>query len=271
MQRGEIQGVEILSVAGALGRFEIHREFCEAAIVQEISEGVDAEVSLADVLVAIDSGGEGLFAIVQMKRAQMVQTDDAIELLERLGEFAFRAERVAGGEEMAGVEANSQSRGILGAFEQFREVFEAMAQAGPLPRGRFEPDLDLVRGRGSQNNIERGNDIRQSLLFFASGGRAGMENDARQAKLLGPIEFNAEGLDRFVAQFRIGTGEVDQIAGVAARFLNIRGLDGLVKAGGLLVGNRLRLPLGIVLCEDLDGCHAERGGGLDRLVVASGD
>ena len=79
-QCGEIYGV-FLHVRAFWG-FEDFGDFVEARRGHDCAEGVESDLSLSDMLVAIHSGAAGDFGIVEVKGGEMFTADDAVELAE---------------------------------------------------------------------------------------------------------------------------------------------------------------------------------------------
>ena len=116
-QRPEVAPVPRIGVAQApaLGRIELrrleqHRQPCEARIVDQTPERFEPEAALADVLVPIDPAAARLLRIVQVKRREAIEANDAIEIRERVAIALFAAEVVAGRQQVAGIEADGDAR-----------------------------------------------------------------------------------------------------------------------------------------------------------------
>src|SRR5688572_24555213 len=121
-QRPQVSGVPRVHVGPApafrsfeLRRFEQHRKLCKSTVVQQAAKGFQSETALADVLVAIDTASAGLLRIIEVKESDAVETDHAIELAERASVAFDRAEIVACGQEVTGIEADANPRGSVEA------------------------------------------------------------------------------------------------------------------------------------------------------------
>src|SRR5262249_61893188 len=87
--------------------------------------------------------------------------------------------------------------------------------------------------------------------------RAGMDDDAREAKRLGALELVGEGVDRLRPERRVRVAEVDEIArvreDVTDRVSPARGPE----LADLVRRERLRRPLPLIFQEDLDRAAAQ--------------
>ena len=81
----------------------------EARIVDDVSEGLTSDFPLADASVAIDAGAEVGFGIVEMKGEDLVEADETFELVDGMVPTGWGANLMAGGEEMGGVDAESEA------------------------------------------------------------------------------------------------------------------------------------------------------------------
>src|SRR5690606_1618641 len=98
-------------------------------------------------------------------------------------------ERIAGGEEMAGVDADCDAVAGLRLVDHPLELLKTMPKAGPLPRRRFKYQFRFTLRRRAMQDVDRLRHQRDPLLFALLSMRAGMNNDADQTELLRPIEF----------------------------------------------------------------------------------
>src|SRR6187431_2298727 len=69
----------------------------EARVVQQKAKGLEADLALADVLVAVDAGAERLLRVVEMERADVVEADVLFHLVDRARVALPGADLVAGG------------------------------------------------------------------------------------------------------------------------------------------------------------------------------
>src|SRR5205814_10449831 len=124
-----------LRAAFGLRRLEQHRQIAEAAIVHEASERLEPEAPVADVLVAIDAAAERPLRVVQVKHLQPIEADQPLELLEGRRVAAGRADLVAGGEQMARVEADADPAMAVGLRDDRCELLERRAERRALLGG----------------------------------------------------------------------------------------------------------------------------------------
>lgn len=81
----------------------------EARIPKQEPKGLQTNVPTANVGVAVDSAAERLLTVVQMESSEPGDADKAIECRHRRLILFLRPKRIAGSEDVASVEADSQS------------------------------------------------------------------------------------------------------------------------------------------------------------------
>ena len=84
---------------------------------------------------------EPLLRIVDVKGLELFETDDPVEFVESPPVPFFGGDVVAGGEDMAGVEADGKTVGEGGAVDDGLQVLEPVADIGPLAGGGFQEDF----------------------------------------------------------------------------------------------------------------------------------
>src|ERR1041385_4988775 len=65
-----------------LRRLQHFGDAAETRVVDDVREGVAADGALADVLVAVDARAEGLLRVVEVKRADVLDADVALHLVD---------------------------------------------------------------------------------------------------------------------------------------------------------------------------------------------
>ena len=122
----------------------------EARMIQDAREGLLADVAAADVLVAVEAGGEGGFRIVDVDYADVFEADRGVGFIEGAVEAFGGADFEAGGQEMGCVEADARlgdnAAGARG-LQDLTQMIELRAQASSLPCGVFDQDADGTAGR----------------------------------------------------------------------------------------------------------------------------
>ena len=84
--------------------------------MEQSPERLEADASVADVLVTIDAAAARPLRVVAVKHLEPIEADDPIELLERIAIARLGRDVVARGDEMAGVEADADApRSVAGA------------------------------------------------------------------------------------------------------------------------------------------------------------
>ena len=79
----------------------------EARIIQQTPERLRANLSLPDMLVAVEPGSSGGLRVIAVKYRDVLQPDGRIELRECLFVACFRNDVVSGNVSVAGVNAGS--------------------------------------------------------------------------------------------------------------------------------------------------------------------
>src|SRR5207247_2881038 len=119
-------------------RLEGHGHTQEATVGHEPAEGGHAQLALADLFVAIEPGAEGRLGVVEMEGADAPDPHVAGTALHG-GVVAFGlSEIVAGGEEVAGVEADPDALRNLDGAEEQGELLEGPADGRAAARGVLE-------------------------------------------------------------------------------------------------------------------------------------
>ena len=99
----------LLAVLSSLGVSSSIGCSANRGIVEQHPEWLQPKAALADVLVAVDAAAAWLLRVIQVKSADAPDADDPVEAREG-GGVAFRtADVIAGGEQMARVEADADS------------------------------------------------------------------------------------------------------------------------------------------------------------------
>src|SRR4051812_37097427 len=110
----------------------------ESRIVQQPSERLDSQTSLANVFVPINPTAARLLGVVQVKHLQPIEANDAIEFGEGLGVAFLGAQIVSGSQQVARIQAHANARRSVHVTKDRRQVLETMAQVCALSRGVFE-------------------------------------------------------------------------------------------------------------------------------------
>jgi len=78
-------------------------------VVQQPAKAVQADLAAADVRVAIDPGAAWALAVVEMKRLDLLEADRGLECGDCAAVIAGASQGVAGGEQVARVDAQCPS------------------------------------------------------------------------------------------------------------------------------------------------------------------
>src|SRR3954451_4649400 len=92
-----------------LRRLQQFRDAAEARVVQQEAKGLDADLAVADVLMPVDARAERLLRIVEMKRADIFDSDMRFERIDRPLVFVAIADLVSRGEDVARIETDADA------------------------------------------------------------------------------------------------------------------------------------------------------------------
>src|SRR5262249_3290311 len=112
-EHAEIDRVHILPVYFFLRRLQYHRPIPKPRVVHQEPERLQADFALADVGMAIDPATERLAAVFEMKIPSTRQSDSFIEVSKSCLVLLPRPQRVTGGENVAGNEADAEPARFL--------------------------------------------------------------------------------------------------------------------------------------------------------------
>src|SRR5205809_4393145 len=131
-----------------------------------------------------------------MEDLKLLQADEMVEPPDRSHELVLRPKRIAGGEDMASVEADAEPLRFQNLIENRRKVLEAPTEALPLAGRGLQQNLDAKSWATLMDSIERSDDALESRRFVAVGRCAGVHDEIGQAERLGPLHLNDESVER---------------------------------------------------------------------------
>ena len=114
-------------------------------------------------------------------------------------------------EDVAGIQADAEPLRFANAGAENREVLEPVAEASPLPRGRFHKHLCFETSATIRGDVQAVDDPLQPGFIPDADVGAGVHHEVSQAELLGPFPFDDECVDRFLKQLFARCGEVDEV------------------------------------------------------------
>src|SRR5215831_9635406 len=132
-----------------------------------------------------------------MDHRKAADADDVFELLHRLFVTRGVADIVAGGENVACVDADPHPFGVLDAVDDRLQLFEAVPDAGTLPGSSLEDAHDPGPGRLRMNQVQRFDDPGDTVPFPGSHVRSGMEIEKLYANRRAAPDFVGERLPGF--------------------------------------------------------------------------
>src|SRR4051812_5941335 len=112
-----------------LRRLEQFRDAAEARVVQQEAKRLDADLAVADVLMAVDARAERLLRVVEMKRADVFDSDVRFERIDRPLVIVAIAKLVSRSEDVAGIETDADAPLVVNERDDASELFEGAAEA----------------------------------------------------------------------------------------------------------------------------------------------
>src|SRR5687768_2741400 len=222
------------------------------------------------MFMTVDAAAARLLRVVAVKDLHTVEADAAFEGVEGLPVTLLADDVVAGGDEVARVQANADTGRAVEMAEDSRQMLEAVADRPALPRRMLEQHHRLfARPRLERRANRLGNEPERVLLAARCAG-SGMDDDAEQPERVRAIEFVDERRDRLLAQEWKRGRQVDQVAGMGDDRPDPGLVDAPAERADLRRIERLALPLAGVLAEDLQCLAAVRHRALDGPRHASG-
>src|SRR3954451_21843471 len=112
-----------------LRRLQQFRDAAEALVVQQKSKGLDADLAVADVLMPVDPRAERLLRVVEMKRADVFDSDVRFERIDRPLVIVAIAKLVSRGEDVAGIETDADALLVIDQRDDPSQLLEGAAEA----------------------------------------------------------------------------------------------------------------------------------------------
>src|SRR3954452_937659 len=112
-----------------LRRLQQFRDAAEALVIQQETKGLDADLAVADVLMPIDARAERLLRVIEMKRADVFDSDVRFERIDRPLVIVAIAKLVSRGEDVAGIETDADALLVVNERDDAPELLERAAEA----------------------------------------------------------------------------------------------------------------------------------------------
>ena len=220
---------------------------------------------------AVAVGAERRRRVVDVQRAEPVEPDDAVELVEHRGERLRGADVVARGEQVAGVEADAEP---LVAARRPRSAARAprTSARASRPRPRCPPGAAGTSSDSASASAitSPARSIAASTAPPSLSAEPGCSTTAcapSAAPARSEVVSDASDFSRIS---RVLGRAVEQVDGVDQQRVDVGVRHRGAEVGDLLVGVLARLPRARVLVEDLDRARAALDAALDGLGRTAG-
>src|SRR6056297_1872700 len=179
-------------------------------IIHQEFEGVGAEISLAQAVVAVDFAAELRFCVVDVDTHQLLEADDPLEGLHGLLIGLLGPQIVSGGKYMTGVDAHPDPIGVGRLIDESCQVFEAVTDVRSLSSSGFHNQLDYpcITKSGVHSLGIQGDAL---LLADLPEVASGMKIEEWNVQLFGPLSFVNKRIQRFLPFFLIRITQIDEI------------------------------------------------------------
>jgi len=240
-------------------------------VLQQGGEGVERDVAVSDVGVAIAPATKWVLGVVDVHGAQAVESEE----LDGPGEDARDAIRgvdfVARREQVAGIEAHTELSGALRELADASEMLETVSNHCSLTGRHLEQEAGRPGGRAAEHVRDAGRDQLESGLFPCTEVSARVDDERIDTQSAAPVELVGEAASGLFENDRVGGREVDEIGGMSQ--------DGRLAGAGTgatecldLVGQKLSSgPSVRALDEDLKCLDLEGRGPPERCGQATSD
>ena len=255
------------------GGLEHARQLLKRRRRQERGAALLAQLSAAEVGVAVAVGAERCLRVVEVQRAHAAAPELARALAQRRRHPGGGANVIARRQQVAGVKAHAQPRLAAGALQQPRQLVEGAAQRAARAGGVLQVQLAALavplRGRCGERLADRLARARERLADVARLGRARVQHHARGADRVTDAQRMSQRRERFRADVPILARAVEQVHRMDQHRVDRARAHRLAKRRHVLVAVGRRTPHARRLVEDLDRAAAALDAALDRLRQAA--
>ena len=172
---------------------------------------------------------------------------------------------------MTGVETHAEPARAPGAVQQRAQLAQRPAEPAAGAGGVLQRDAHPIAARAAQRFPHRVRHAPQPPFDAGAQMRSRVNHHAAEPQRLAALELVGERIDRLAPGRRRRARQVDEIARVGEHGRDAAGPARGPKRARLVVAERPRRPLPLVLEEDLNGMTAERLTPLERQRQPPGD
>jgi hypothetical protein len=158
----------------------------EARIIHQHAEPLLADLSLADMLMAVDTGAKFTPGVIDVDDGKSVKPDGIVEFPHCGFPTMFRVDGVPGRKQVARVKAHSNPLLLLDVVKNGAELLEPVSECGTLARGGFQNGQGTGTGGFLVHNINRLPDAPDAFFLTPAHMSAGVQDKAVQAVRFAP-------------------------------------------------------------------------------------
>jgi hypothetical protein len=221
--------------------------------------------------VAVDARPQVPRAVVEVESPQARRAHQPVEGRHRRFVLLCSAQRIAGREHVASIEAHAQPLRLADAVEYCLQVLKTTPDRRPLTGRRLQKALRHQSAGLAMDAVKGLNDPPNPLLRRAFDERPGVDHDVGNPQGLGPLEFHNVTVYRPLPEGWGRAGQIDEVRGVGQGMGQAGVAQGGTKRLGFLREDLLGPPLSIVVGEELDTAAATRLGAEHGPVVPPGN
>jgi hypothetical protein len=245
----QVDSVHILAIL-SLGSLQKLGYVLKAGIVHDQLKRLQPQLSLADMMVAINAASKPPKAVIDMDDLQVFQPYNAIKPGEGLLISCAGTQVIPCREGVASIEADPG--GAIDMRTEPRELFESISDSRSLACGGLQKNGGAFCHLG-ENLIQALCYEVQTLLLTRIPVRARVHDEVGETQFQAALHFIAQGRSRPEAQWPNGGCQVNQVGIVAHHRRYISLISGLMKEAHFFLFKGRSFPLVGILGEDLNG------------------
>src|ERR1019366_1846396 len=198
------------------GSFRDECRICQALVIEQATEGLQPDGSLANILVAIELRAALGLGVVAMPHVHVAQSDGALQLIERVVVSTSADDVVPGDVSVAGVDAGPARHEVAQQVQQLCNLLEVTAQRELRSCGVLNQDAQVAGGQieSIRSLLDGQRHALQAFFTAAAAKRSGMQHQEFRLERKGAFHLSAKRGNRLGMKFRIASRQVHQVVGM---------------------------------------------------------